>query len=313
MNETQTYEYRSEMTRWEALGAVGYLPFHIVILPVIYSLLVGNTDGALTKINLLVYGTGMALMLLAEGRFLRRDFDPLCDRFGLCLKTILGSYLWMMLSNYGVNDLILFGKQSIESSALANPGAAQLCALFLMTLPMTFVLIRKGVAALKSRQPKLSALIDILGMTLIFFAIETVLADIAVRSGATAVAGADNPNNGAIISMADANMGPVAGMTIFMAPVVEELIFRAGIFGALRRKNRIAAYVVTIFMFSVYHIYSYVIVDPVNWVYLLQYITISFLLCRCYEKTECIWSSIFLHMLINGISMWIISLLGSVL
>ena len=39
------------------------------------------------------------------------------------------------------------------------------------------------------------------------------------------------------------------------------------------------------------------------------FVPISILLCRCYERTNTIWSSIFFHMLINGISMRALMLL----
>ena len=311
MNETSETQYRSELTRRETLIAVGYLPFHVAVLPWLIGRFVQNVT--MTDVNLYVYGFGMAFMLLAEGRFLRRDFDPLCDRFLLCLKTILGSYLWMMLSNYGVNDLILFLRQLLtEGVASASPNSAQIFALLLMTLPMTYGVVKQELKKFKTKNRKLSVLMDILCLSVIFFALEMAVTDIYLRSS-VGNAATDNPNNSAIITMADSSMGIIAGMSVFMAPVVEEIIFRAGIFGTLRKKNRVLAYVVTILLFSVYHVYSYIAADPVNWIYILQYITVSFLLCRCYERTESIWSSIFLHMMINGISMWIISAMGGLL
>ena len=113
----------------------------------------------------------------------------------------------------------------------------------------------------------------------------------------------DNPNNEAVFGMAGMTFGPIAAMAVFMAPIVEEAIFRAGLFGILRRRNRTLAYAVSMAMFSLYHVWSYAFLDLKNLIYLLQYIPVSFLLCRCYERTNSIWGSIFLHMLVNGISM----------
>lgn len=122
-----------------------------------------------------------------------------------------------------------------------------------------------------------------------------------------------NPNNEAIMSMAGEDYGPVAAMSIFMAPIVEELIFRAGIFGALSKRSRIAAYAVSILLFSVYHVWAYALAEPMYWLYVIQYIPVSYLLCRCYEKTDCIWTGIFFHMLVNGISLKALSLLEDLL
>lgn len=119
-----------------------------------------------------------------------------------------------------------------------------------------------------------------------------------------------NPNNMAVFDMAGERFGAVAVLAVLMAPIVEECIFRAGIFGTVRRYNRVLAYAVTMLLFSAYHVWSYAIHDPINWVYMLQYIPITFILCRCYERTNSIWGSIFLHMLINGISVAAMNLIN---
>ena len=61
--------------------------------------------------------------------------------------------------------------------------------------------------------------------------------------------------------------------------------------------------------FSLYHVWTYALQDPVYWIYLLEYIPVAGLLARCYERTNSIWCSIFFHMLVNGISL---SALGAV-
>ena len=42
---------------------------------------------------------------------------------------------------------------------------------------------------------------------------------------------------------------------------------------------------------------------------LLQYLPVSWLLCRCYERCNSIWGSIFFHMLVNGVAVSTISFL----
>ena len=113
----------------------------------------------------------------------------------------------------------------------------------------------------------------------------------------------ENPNNAAVVDMAVETGGPIAALAIFLAPIVEELIFRAGIFGGLRKKSRLAAYLLSIVLFALYHVWSYALEDPVMLLYAVQYVPISYLLCRCYERTNSIWGSILLHMLVNFISL----------
>ena len=121
--------------------------------------------------------------------------------------------------------------------------------------------------------------------------------------------GEENPNNQSVMNVYVQDMGSMKAAVIFLAPVVEEMMFRAGIFGVLRRRNRRAAYIVSALCFALYHVVPYALMEPLNWVFVLQYIPVSLLLARCYERTNSIWCSIFFHMLVNGISL---SALGAV-
>ncbi len=118
-----------------------------------------------------------------------------------------------------------------------------------------------------------------------------------------------NPNNAAVMELAGEEFGKTAAIAVFLAPLVEEPIFRGGIFGLVRRRNRTAAYAVSMLLFALYHVWGYALQDPFYWVYLLQYLPVSWLLCRCYERCNSIWGSIFLHMMINGISIRLLSVL----
>ena len=187
-------------------------------------------------LNIAVYGPGAVFMLLTQFRFLRRDFDPLCDRPGYMLLEILVSYGAMLLFNMALSGILLLIVDSV-----------------------------------------------------------------------------DNPNNAAVIDMAQANRGPTAALAIFLAPLVEEPIFRAGIFGGLRRINRLLAYLVCILLFSLYHVWGYALSDPAAWVYALQYLPVTFLLCRIYERTNSIWGSILLHMFINFVALNALTMLERLL
>ena len=120
----------------------------------------------------------------------------------------------------------------------------------------------------------------------------------------------ENPNNEAVLATAEQDARAVKAAVIFLAPVVEEMLFRAGIFGLLRRKNRRAAYLVSALCFAVYHVAPYAVFAPVYWLFLLQYVPVSLLLARCYERTNSIWCPIFFHMLVNGVSFSVLSAIG---
>ena len=114
--------------------------------------------------------------------------------------------------------------------------------------------------------------------------------------------GEDNPNNSAIEEMLEQDRGIIIAMTVFLAPIVEECIFRGGLFCGLYRKNRYLAYVVSIVLFSVYHVWQYALAaqDISYLLYAISYIPASFALCWTYERSGSIWTSIFFHMSFNA-------------
>ena len=98
--------------------------------------------------------------------------------------------------------------------------------------------------------------------------------------------------------------------TVVMAPIAEELMFRGAVFGGLRPYGRTLAYAVSMLLFSVYHVWGYALQDPVYWIYLLQYLPVSWLLCRCYERCDSIWGSILFHALVNAVSVRVLTALA---
>ena len=133
--------------------------------------------------------------------------------------------------------------------------------------------------------------------------------NLIIASVFTAVGFDDNPNQSAIVDTMDLSAGAVTAMTVFMAPIVEELLFRGAVFGLIRRKSRVWAYIVSVAAFSLYHVLGYALTEPVFLVYTLQYIPVSWLLARSYEKTDSIWTSILLHMTVNGVSTVILNMI----
>lgn len=117
-----------------------------------------------------------------------------------------------------------------------------------------------------------------------------------------------NLNQESVKELAESSPNAMLGLAVFLAPVVEEVLFRGVLFGSIRRKNRLAAYIITILVFGIYHVWQSVLVT-MDWrtlVYLLQYIVPGFVLCRMYERTSCIWIPIFMHMAINMIAMLLV-------
>lgn len=110
-----------------------------------------------------------------------------------------------------------------------------------------------------------------------------------------------NPNNENIVGMAADDVYRVLCMTVFLAPVAEEVLFRGVIFGWLREKDRLAAYLVTTVLFSLLHVWQYAFVsqDLSVLLYALDYLPAGIVLAWCYDRSGSIWTSIFFHMGIN--------------
>ena len=120
------------------------------------------------------------------------------------------------------------------------------------------------------------------------------------------VPGSSNANNDAVIEMVKSQIGPTAALTVFFAPLVEESIFRGAIFGSLRRRSRFLAYTVSILAFALYHVLGDALFDPQQLLFALQYVPAALALAYVYDATDCVWSSIFLHMLSNGIALYMV-------
>ena len=120
----------------------------------------------------------------------------------------------------------------------------------------------------------------------------------------------ENPNNAAVMDMAVDADGTVKAMAIFLAPIVEELLFRGVFFGSIRPRSRVWAYVVSVAAFSLYHIWQYAVAyqDPAMLLYALQYIPVSIVLAWAYERSGCIWTNIFFHMGFNAMSFYALKL-----
>ena len=118
-----------------------------------------------------------------------------------------------------------------------------------------------------------------------------------------------NPNQEAIVTMTMTDFRSMFGLTVLLAPLVEESLFRGVVFGSLYRKSRILAYVVSVGLFCVYHIWQFAAAyqDPALLLYAVQYLPISFTLCWLYERSGSVWSPILLHMILNGMSVMTIN------
>ena len=114
----------------------------------------------------------------------------------------------------------------------------------------------------------------------------------------------ENPNTEEVLRQAKLNSNVMFVIAVMLAPIVEEGAFRGALFGTIRQKSRVAAYIVSALVFSVYHLWPYFIggFSAESLLLLLQYVPASIALAWCYEKSSNIWSPILLHAIVNAAS-----------
>ena len=97
-------------------------------------------------------------------------------------------------------------------------------------------------------------------------------------------------------------------IVIFLAPFVEEVLFRGLVFGCLKEKSRIFAYILSCALFAFLHVWTAVS----NWdlgylILMLQYLVPGLVFAWAYEHSGTLWTSILLHMLVNALSLFTIA------
>lgn len=113
-----------------------------------------------------------------------------------------------------------------------------------------------------------------------------------------------NQNNDAVFGMLEESPVFVFILSVILAPVIEETIFRGLVFSNLQRLNRPLAYVVTALFFAAIHVTGYTdILTPLETcLSILQYLPATLVLCAFYERSDTIYAPILLHAAINLIN-----------
>ena len=107
----------------------------------------------------------------------------------------------------------------------------------------------------------------------------------------------ETPNDATIQLMAADNFRMMKAIGIFLAPIMEEVVFRGVVFQSLRKKSRLLAYGVSVGLFCLYHVWQYAVAyqDPVMLLYALEYIPITLAITWSYERSGSLWTAIAFH------------------
>ena len=128
--------------------------------------------------------------------------------------------------------------------------------------------------------------------------------ELASRLGRLLVDRGPNLNDSAIST----HIGSAPHMTllivIFLAPFVEETLFRGLVFGGLKERSRLLAYGASCALFALLHVWQFALAgrDPAYFLLMVQYLIPGLVLAWAYEHSGTLWASVALHAGINALS-----------
>ena len=95
-------------------------------------------------------------------------------------------------------------------------------------------------------------------------------------------------------------------IVVLLAPFVEEVLFRGLVFGNLKSKSRVVAYLVSCLLFALMHVWQFAVVqqDMTYFLLMVQYLVPGAVLAWAYESSGTLWTSIGLHAVANALSAW---------
>ena len=98
-----------------------------------------------------------------------------------------------------------------------------------------------------------------------------------------------------------------AFLVIVLAPFVEEVLFRGLVFGCLRERSRLLAYLLSALLFALLHVLRFFLsgFDPGYLVLMLQYLVPGLIFAWAAEHSGNLWGAILLHMMVNALSVWV--------
>ena len=132
------------------------------------------------------------------------------------------------------------------------------------------------------------------------------LCDLASRLGKLLSNRGGNLNDSAIATQIGSAPHMTLLIVLFLAPFVEETLFRGLVFGNLKGRSRAAAYLVSCLLFALLHVWQFAVVnrDITYFLLMVQYLVPGLVLAWAYEHSGTLWASAALHAAANALSIW---------
>jgi len=132
------------------------------------------------------------------------------------------------------------------------------------------------------------------------------LNELVYRLSNLVIANRTNLNDTTISAQIDDAPHMTLLIVIFLAPFVEEVLFRGLVFGNLKGKSPAVAYLVSCALFALLHVWQFAVVqrDVTYFVLMVQYLVPGLVLAWTYDRTGTLWTSIGVHAAANALSAW---------
>ena len=113
-----------------------------------------------------------------------------------------------------------------------------------------------------------------------------------------------NVNDASIAQYTDERFWLTFLGTVILVPTAEEALYRGLIFGGIRQRNRLLAYILSVSIFAFIHIMGYLGTTPLPFLALclLQYVPAGLVLAFSYEYSGSILAPILIHTAVNTIA-----------
>ena len=115
-----------------------------------------------------------------------------------------------------------------------------------------------------------------------------------------------NLNDVTIAAQVSAAPRTTALIVIFLAPFVEEVLFRGLVFGCLREKSAVVGYAVSALLFAFLHVWTFALSswDASYFALMLQYLAPGLVFAWAYDRSGTLWTSILLHAIVNALALY---------
>ena len=100
---------------------------------------------------------------------------------------------------------------------------------------------------------------------------------------------------------------PTLLIALFLAPFVEEVLFRGLVFGCIKENSRAVAYAVSSLLFAFLYVWALV---RTSWtiesvVLLAQYLIPGLVFAWAFDRSGTLWTSILLHVVVNALALFV--------